>query len=98
MFIEGYSRSLTPQSVGDPDHYREANLACSLKRRFQVNCFPAFRNRNTVFDHGFLEQFPVVSNLYALDSRAENLHVVFRKNVALCKFDATIEGCLSSKA
>src|SRR2546427_13189642 len=51
-----------------------------------------------MFDHGFLEQFPVVSNLYALDSSPENLHVVFRENAAFCKFDATVEGGLSPKA
>ena len=48
-----------------------------------------------MFDHGLLEQFPVVSDLYALDSRPENLHVVFRENTPLCKFDATVEGRLS---
>ena len=30
-----------------------------------------------MFDHGLLEQLPIVSNLDAVDSGAENLHVVF---------------------
>src|SRR2546428_2619832 len=97
-FIKSHSRPLTSQRVGDPDHDREPDLSGRLKGCFQVNCLPAFWNGDTMFDHGFLEQFPIVSNLYALDSRAENLHVVFRQNTALCKFDAAVESGLSPKA
>ena len=51
-----------------------------------------------MFDHGFLEQFSVVGNLDALDASAEDLHVVFRENTPLRKFDAAVEGGLSSEA
>src|SRR2546426_9286933 len=97
-FIEGYARALTPQRIGDSDHDREAYLAGRLKSSLQVNSLPAFWNRDTMFDHGFLEQFPVVGNLYTLDSSAQNLHIVFRQNTALCEFDAAVEGGLSPKA
>src|SRR5713226_4794556 len=42
--IECSSGSLTPQSVGYPDHDREAYFAGRLKGRFQINCRPTFWN------------------------------------------------------
>ena len=89
---------MTSERIGDPDHDREAYLAGGLKGRFQIDRCPAFRNRDIMLDHRFLEQLTVVSDLNALDSGAENPHVVFRQNTAFCELHTTVEGSLSPKA